>query len=146
MTPRGDAPRRRQRRPSAPKQDPAPATQQTPAANVPPPATAQQPATAMQDDLGRIVVWPLFVGATVLAVGWSAWRVSSGEPLADVASVVVSGAATFLVGVLGIVLLVSTAMTAYERIPPNLRKLVTLDWIVPIAVVAGVLLGLAVWQ
>ena len=145
MTPRGDATRRRQRRPAASKQVPETAVEQPPA-TAPPPAGTAQPATAMQDDLGKIVVWPLLVGAAVLAVGWSAWRVYSGEPLPDVAAVVVSGAATFLVGVLGIVLLVSTLMTAYERIPPNLRNLVTLDWIVPIAVVAGVLFGLAVWQ
>jgi hypothetical protein len=106
----------------------------------------RHPPPAVTESLGRIVAWPLVVGGSVLAVAWAWLQIADGGDVAGAVSVAVSGLAAFAVAVVAIALsidLIARATTALTRRQP---RFLSLDWMVPLAVVLGFLLGWAVWR
>jgi hypothetical protein len=96
--------------------------------------------------LGRIVAWPLIVGGCVLAIALVAWEIARGMPSVDAVSTAVSGLAAFALAVVAVAISIDLVTRAASALTNRQPKFLSLDWMVPLAVVFGFLLGLAVWH
>jgi hypothetical protein len=97
-------------------------------------------------NLGRIVAWPLVVGGSVLAVAWAWLNIADGGDVAGAISVAVSGLAAFAMAVVAIAITIDLVARAAAAFASRQPKFLSLDWMVPVAVVLGFLLGWAVWR
>ncbi len=96
--------------------------------------------------LGRVVAWPLVVGGGVLAIAWTAWHIASGMQAVDAISTSVSGLAAFALAVIGLAVAINLLVAAGAAFTRGHPKLLSLDWMVPLAAALGFGLGLAVWH
>jgi hypothetical protein len=97
-------------------------------------------------NIAQLSLRPLFTGAIVVAIAFTIVIRKSGWSLSDAVSLSASALATFAIGTAALTMLVDGAASAYRKLPAKVNRFLTLDRIVPAAMLFGLGIGCLIWQ